>query len=87
MVRQPVLTSRITAILDSTRSRQRASRAYRAVIIAASVLLLVPLAAFQSARIYKVAEVTTPPRVASKIEPKYTAKARAAKIQGTVVLS
>ena len=45
------------------------------------------LAAAQKQRIYQVAEVSVPPHVASKIEPKYTARARAAKIQGKVVLT
>jgi len=49
--------------------------------------LLLFLAACQSARIYKVAQVQTPPKVVSKVEPNYTDDARTAKIEGPVVLS
>ena len=49
--------------------------------------LLLFLAACQSARIYKVAQLQTPPKVVSKVEPDYTDGARNAKIQGPVVLS
>jgi TonB family protein len=87
MVREPILTSRVTAILDSTYSRGRTGRWSRAAIVISSSLLLVFLAACQSARIYKVAQVTTPPHVISKIEPQYTEQARAQKIQGKVVLT
>jgi TonB family protein len=86
MVRAPVLASRITAILDVTQSRARSSRSSRVAIAVLSLLLAVSLAAAQKQRVYTVAEVSDPPRVASKIEPKYTAKARAAKIEGTVEL-
>jgi TonB family protein len=87
MVREPVLSSRIRSILDPARSRTRARTKHMAAIATVSALLVVSLAAAQSQRIYSVAEVSVPPRVASKIEPKYTAKARTAKIQGTVVVT
>ncbi len=87
MVREPVLSSRIRSILDPTCSRKRAGTAHRATIVMVSALLVVSLAAAQKQRIYQVAEVSVPPHVASKVEPKYTARARAAKIQGKVVLT
>jgi TonB family protein len=49
--------------------------------------LLLFLTACQSARIYKVAQLQTPPKVVSKVEPDYTDDARNAKIEGPVVLS
>jgi protein TonB len=55
------------------------------MLTAACVLLF--LVACQSARIYKVAQLQTPPKVVSKVEPNYTNEARSAKIQGPVVLS
>jgi TonB family protein len=87
MVREPILTSRITAILDSTHPRGRSGRWSRVAIVISSLLLVVLLAACQGARIYKVAQLTTPPHVISKIEPQYTEQARAQKIMGTVVLT
>jgi TonB family protein len=87
MVREPILTSRITAILDSTHPRGRTGHWSRAAIVISSLLLVVFLAACQGARIYKVVQVTTPPHVISKIEPQYTEQARAQKIQGKVVLT
>jgi len=87
MVRQPILSARIGAILDRSRSRACAGVLPQATIVAVSTVVFLLLAACQSARIYKVAEVTIPPRVASKIEPQYTPEARAAKLQGTVALT
>ena len=87
MVREPILTSPDNAILDATHSRERTRRAARIPIAMITALFVVSLAAAPKQTIYQVAEVSVPPRVASKIEPKYTTKARAAKIQGTVVLT
>jgi TonB family protein len=88
MTRRPrALESRIAAILDPSRTRTGAGiRARLTVVLTAACLLLV-LAACQSARIYKVAQLQTPPKVVSKVEPGYTDDARNAKLQGTVVLS
>jgi TonB family protein len=86
LLTSPLLTSRIDALLDPTRSHARASLVHRATVLMASTLLFLSLAAAQSQTVYKVADLSVPPRVASKVEPKYTAKARAAKIQGKVVL-
>lgn len=88
MIRRPrSLEGRIAAIVDSSRARARASfRARLAVLLTAAWLLLF-LAACQSAQLYKVAQVQTPPKVVSKVEPNYTDNARQAKIEGQVVLS
>ena len=88
MARRPRgLESRITAILDSSRARTSASLRARLTVVLTAACLLLFLAACQNARIYKVAQLQTPPKVVSKVEPGYTDGARNAKIQGTVVLS
>ena len=55
-------------------------------MLTASVLLFF-LVACQEERIYKVAQLQTPPKVVSKVEPIYTDDARKAHIQGPVYLS
>jgi TonB family protein len=87
MVRGGSLKSRIAAILDSTRRRVRTGRWEKATIVMVSASLALALIACQNTHIYTIAEVTTPPRVKSKVEPRYTEEARSAKIQGKVVLS
>jgi TonB family protein len=88
MTRRPRgLESRIAAILDSSRARTSASLRVRLTVVLTAACLLLFLAACQNARIYKVAQLQTPPKVVSKVEPGYTDDARNAKIQGTVVLS
>lgn len=88
MVRQPALTSRITAILDSSRIRTGATAGARIGVALALVALLVPLSAFQNRSVYRVGEDgTTAPSVTYKVQPEYTQEAKDAKIQGTVVLS
>jgi len=88
MTRRPrALESRIAAILDSSRPRTGAGIRARLTVMLTTACLLVFLAACQSARIYKVAQLQTPPKVVSKVEPNYTDDARTAKIQGPVVLS
>ena len=88
MTRRPrALESRIAAILNPSRVRTRAGiRARLTVVLTAASLVLV-LTACQSARIYKVAQLQTPPKVVSKVEPNYTDDARNAKIQGPVILA
>jgi len=81
------LESRITAILDPSRARTSAGLRARLTVMLTAACLLLCMAACQSARIYKVAQVQTPPKVVSKVEPNYTDDARNAKIEGTVVLS
>ena len=80
------LASRIRAILDSSQTRRSGNKS-RIAILAASVGLFVMLAACQSARVYKVAELTTPPRVVAKTEPQYTDDARTRQITGKVGLN
>ena len=88
MTRRPrALESRIAAILDPSRVRTGAGIRARLTVMLTAACLLLFLAACQSARIYKVAQLQTPPKVVSKVEPDYTDDARNAKIQGTVVLS
>jgi len=88
MTRRPrALESRIAAILDASRTRTGAGIRARLTVMLTATCLLLFLAACQSARIYKVAQVQTPPKVVSKVEPNYTDDARTAKIEGPVVLS
>ena len=88
MTRRPrALESRIAAILDPSRARMGAGFRARLTVMLTAACLLLFLAACQSARIYKVAQLQTPPKVVSKVEPNYTDDARSAKIQGPVVLS
>ena len=88
MTRRPrALESRIAAILDSSRARTSAGTRARLTVMVTGACLLLFLAACQSARIYKVAQVQTPPKVVSKVEPNYTDDARTAKIERPVVLS
>ncbi len=88
MTRRPqALEARIEAILDPSRDREEAGSRARLTVMLTAACLLLFLAACQSARIYKVAQLQTPPKVVSKVEPEYTDVARNAKIQGPVVLS
>ena len=88
MTRRPRdLESRITAILDPARARTNAGFRTRLMVVLTAACVLLFLAACQSARIYKVAQLQTPPKVVSKVEPDYTDAARNAKIEGPVVLS
>jgi TonB family protein len=88
MTRRPRdLESRIAAILDTSRTRTGAGIRARLTVMLTAACVLLFLVACQSARIYKVAQLQTPPKVVSKVEPNYTNEARSAKIQGPVVLS
>jgi TonB family protein len=88
MVRQPALTSRIAAILDTARTRTSASVGARIGVVLAAAALLVPLSAFQNRTVYHAGvDGVTAPSVVSKVNPSYTEEAKAAKIQGTVILS
>ena len=88
MLRKPVLTSRIAAILDAGRIRTVTSASARIGVVLAAVALLVPLSAFQDRPIYHAGEDgVTAPSVTYKTVPSYTEEAKEAKIQGTVGLS
>ena len=88
MTRRPrALESRIAAILDPSLTRTGAGIRTRLTVMLTAACLLLFLAACQSARIYKVAQLQTPPKVVSKVEPDYTDDPRNAKIEGPVVLS
>ena len=80
------LETRVTAILASGRSRRRVGVA---AVIAGAVFccgILLPVASAQE-KIYKIGGGVKAPKLVYKVEPKYTEKAREAKIEGTVVLS
>jgi TonB family protein len=88
MVRKPALSSRISAILDTARTRTGASVTARIGVILAAVALLVPLSAFQNRNVYHVGDDgVASPSVTYKVEPSYTPEAKEAKIQGGVVLN
>ena len=87
MVRHKALESRIAAILDETQRRTPSSTRAKAVVPLAAAGLIVILAACQSARVYRVQQVTTPPKPVSIHEPQYSDEARKDKLQGTVVLA
>ena len=87
MAAEGALSSRVRAILDTNQARRPANRRSRLAILAVSAGLFVVLASCQSVRVYKVGELTTPPRVVSKVEPHYTDDARDRKIMGTVGLN
>jgi TonB family protein len=88
MVRQPALTSRIAAILDTARARTGASVGARVGVALVAAAVLVPLSAFQNRTVYHVGEPgLTSPSVTYKVEPVYTPEAKAAKIQGTVKIA
>ncbi len=88
MVRKPMLTSRIAAILDTARTRTRASVSTRIGVVVAVVALLVPLSAFQNRKVYHTGEDgTMAPSVTYRVEPAYTPEAKDAKVQGGVVLN
>ena len=88
MVRQPALTSRIAAILDTARTRRGASASARIGVMLAAVALLVPLSAFQNREVYRAGvDGVTAPSVTYKVEPAYTPEAKDAKIQGGVVIT
>jgi TonB family protein len=88
MLRKPVLTSRIAAILDTARTRTRASVGARIGVSLAAAALLVPLSAFQNRPIYHAGvDGVTVPSITYRVDPSYTEEAKQAKIQGTVGLS
>ena len=88
MVRQPALTSRIAAILDTARARTGASARARVGVVLAAVALLVPLSAFQNREVHRAGvDGVIAPSVTYKVEPAYTPEAKEAKIQGGVVIT
>ena len=88
MLRKPVLTSRIAAILDSSRLRTGASVGARIGVVLAAAAILMPLSAFQNRPVYHVgADGVTAPSVTYKVQPSYTPEAKEARIQGTVAIT
>jgi len=88
MLRKPVLTSRIAAILDAGRIRTVTSAGARIGVVLAAAALLVPLSAFQNRPIYHAGvDGVTVPSITYRVDPSYTEEAKQAKIQGTVGLS
>jgi TonB family protein len=83
---QTALESRVRAILDSGIDRRSVTRRLLAISVGAAIALSIPLIA-QQPKVYSVKEDgVMPPRVISKVEPRYTKEARDAKISGTVIL-
>ncbi len=71
MLRKPVLTSRIAAILDAGRLRTVASVGARIGVVLAAVALLVPLSAFQNRPIYHAGvDGVTAPSVTYRVHAK-----------------
>jgi len=88
MLRKPVLTSRIAAILDTARTRTSAGIGARIGVVLAAAALLVPLSAFQNRNVYHAGvDGVTSPSVTYRATPSYTPEAKEAKIQGTVMLT
>jgi TonB family protein len=88
MVRKPALSARISAILDSGRTRTDATTGARIGLVLAAAALLVPLSAFQNRPVYHAGvDGVAAPSVVYKVNPGYTPEAKAAKIQGTVTLT
>jgi TonB family protein len=88
MVRKPALTARITAILDTARTRTGATLTARIGVVVAAVALLIPLSAFQNRPVYHAGvDGVTVPSITYKVNPSYTPEAKEAKIQGTVTLT
>ena len=88
MVRKPMLSARISAILDTRRIRTGASASARIGTVLAAAALLFPLSAFQNRTVYHTGEEgVQAPSVTYRVEPSYTDEAKTAKIQGTVGIS
>ena len=88
MVRRPVLTSRIAAILDAGRIRTVASAGARVGVVLAALALLVPLSAFQNRTVHRMEEDgMKAPVPVYRLPPSYTLEARKAKIQGSVLVT
>jgi TonB family protein len=87
MVRKPALEERVREILDPTRQRTPAGRWSRIAVVTTAVAMVLPLAAMQRGKVYKIGDAgVTPPTVASKVEPQYTPAARKARLEGPVEL-
>ena len=87
MVRHPALAERVAAILDAGRTRTGASVRARILILLAAGALLVPLSAFQNRTVHHAGvDGVSAPSVVYKAPPSYTDEAKAAKIQGGVVI-
>jgi TonB family protein len=87
MAREHQLNRRIETILAPGRTLGRVGIWARLGVTVSCIALAAALIACQGARVYKVAQLTIPPRVVSKIEPQYSQAARDAKLNGTVTLS
>jgi TonB family protein len=89
MVRPSALTSRITAILDSSRTHVRSGVRARATVGIAAVCLVALLAACQraNAQVYRAGAGVSTPVLVYHPEPKYSEQARKAKWSGAVQVS
>jgi TonB family protein len=87
MVRNAALSARVAAILDGTRVRQASTGRVRIAIAAGAACAVLLLAACQKNQIYRIGPGITAPKLQKKVEPDYTQEARAARKEGTVVLT
>ena len=88
MVRKPALTSRISAILDTARTRTVANAGARIGVVLVAAALMVPLSAFQDRTVHRMGEEgMKAPVPVYRVDPAYTEEAKQAKIQGSVLIS
>jgi TonB family protein len=95
MTRGSKVERRVVEVLDTARRRSPAGRWTRIAVALACGALVLPLAAMQQrsgesrgrGQVYKIGGDVKSPRLLYKVEPEYSESARAAKLQGTVVLN
>jgi TonB family protein len=83
------LELRVRHILSAGVDRRRLSAAALCLGVLASIAVVAPLAALsrEDVKIYRLTKDMTPPKVLFKVDPEYTAHAKAAKLRGTVLLA
>ena len=86
-VKQSQLESRVRHILAARVNRGKLGMAAACFTVLACLAVSAPLAALTQAKLYKVGKGVLAPRVLSKVDPHYTAEAKAAKIAGSVLLT
>jgi TonB family protein len=88
-VKQSQLESRVRHILTTGVNRRKLGVAAACVTILGCLSVFAPLAAISRASpdVYKVGKGVLAPRVLSKVDPRYTAEAIAAKTTGSVLLA
>lgn len=90
-VRRSQLEVRVRHILAGGVDRRRAGAAATGVAVALALFVLGPLSAISlqraEAKVYRVGDGISAPGLISKVDPQYSQKAKAAKIQGPVILA